>query len=93
MSSAVGRVPLTCYNERCVEINKAMNYSLDLLKGVPKIRIIRTNEAEGSAMAGLYCAHAHYVPEEFGGLGVTKFVQTAMYANRIMICQTERDKV
>ncbi len=75
MSSAVGLVQLKHYDERCVEIRKAMNYFWDLLEGVPGIRAHRTNEAEGTTMAGWYCAHAHYVPEELGGLSITRFVE------------------
>lgn len=75
MSSAVGLVQLKYYDERCAEINKAMNYFWDLLEGVPGIRVIRTNEAEGNTMAGWYASRGHYLPEELGGLSVTRFVQ------------------
>lgn len=75
MSSAVGLVQLKYYDERCEEIRKAMNYFWDLLEGVPGVRAHRTNEAEGTTMAGWYAAHGHYVPEELGGLSVTRFVE------------------
>lgn len=75
MCSAMGLVQLKYYDERIREIDKAMNYFLDLLEGTPGIRRIPVDRAAGSTMAGWYCAHAHYVPEELGGLSVTKFVE------------------
>ena len=75
MSSAMARVQLKYYDERCVEIRKAMNYFWDLLEGVPGIRAHRTNEAEGTTMGGWYAAHGRYVSEELGGLSVTRFLE------------------
>ena len=75
MSSAVGLVQLKYYDERCAEIRKAMNYFWDLLEGVPGLRAHRTNEAEGTTMGGWYAAHGLYVPEELGGLSLTRFIE------------------
>jgi dTDP-4-amino-4,6-dideoxygalactose transaminase len=72
MSSAMGRVQLKYYDERCAEINKAMNYFWDLLGDVPGIRRRQVEDA-GSDMAGWYHPLAHYVPEELGGLPVGRF--------------------
>lgn len=74
-SSAVGRIQLKHYDERIVEIRKAMNYFWDLLKDVPGLRAHRVNESTGSNMAGWYAPHGIYVPEELGGLSVTRFAQ------------------
>lgn len=75
MSSAVGRVQLKYYDQRCAEIRKAMNYFWDLLEGVPGIRAHRVDESDGSNMGGFYNAHGLYVPEELGGLSVTRFCE------------------
>jgi len=75
MSSAVGRVQLKYYDERCAEIRRSLNYFWDLLEGVPGLRAHRVDEASGSNMAGWYAAHGLYVPEELGGLSVARFAQ------------------
>lgn len=75
MSSAVGRVQLKYYDQRCEEIRRAMNYFWDLLEGVPGIRPHRTDESEGTTMGGFYLPHGIYVPEELGGLSVTRFCE------------------
>ncbi len=75
LSSAVGRVQLKYYDERCKEIRKSMNYFWDLLEGVPGIRAHRVKEDSGSNMAGWYAPHGHYRPEELGGLSVTRFAE------------------
>ena len=75
MSSAVGRVQLKYYDQRCAEIRKAMYYFWDLLEGVPGIRAHRVDESDGSNMGGFYNAHGLYVPEELGGLSVTRFCE------------------
>ena len=73
MSSAVGRVQLIYYDQRCEEIRRAMNRFWDLLEGVPGISPHRTDESEGTTMGGFYRPHGIYVPEELGGLSVTRF--------------------
>ena len=75
LSSAMGRVQLKYYDERCVEIRKAMNYFWDLLEGVPGVKAHRVDESTGSNMAGWYAAHGLYVPEELEGLSVTRFCE------------------
>jgi len=50
-----------------------MNYFWDRLEGVPGLRAHRVDEKTGSTMAGWYCAHGLYRPEELGGLPVAKF--------------------
>lgn len=75
VSSAVGRVQLKYYDERIGEIDKAMNYFWDQLEGVPGLRAHRPAKHSGSTMGGWYATHGHYVPEELGGLSVTRFCE------------------
>ena len=75
MSSAVGRVQLKYYDQRCEEIRKAMNYFWDLLEGVPGICAHRTPKDSDSNMAGWYAPHGLYRSEELGGLSITRFVE------------------
>lgn len=72
---AIARVQLKYYDERCVEIRKAMNYFYDLLESVPGLKPIRVDESTGSNMAGFYEAHLRYYPEQLGGLSVQAFAQ------------------
>ena len=73
ISSAVGRVQLKYYDERCVEIRKGMNRFWDLLEGAPGIKAHRVPENSGSTMAGWYAAHGLFRSEEVGGLSVSRF--------------------
>lgn len=73
ISSAVGRVQLKHYDERCKEIRRAMNYFWDLLEGVKGVRAHRVPPRGKSNMAGWYAAAGLYVPEELGGLSLTRF--------------------
>ncbi len=75
MSSAVGRVQLKHYPERMADIDKAMNYFWDCLEGVPGIRAHRPAKDSGSTMGGWYACHGHYLPEELGGLSVSRFCE------------------
>ena len=75
LSSAMGRVQLKAYDERCREIDKAANYFLDLLEGLPGIGTRRVDYSTGSTMAGWYAAVAFYKPEELGGLSITRFCE------------------
>ncbi|MBQ8640880.1 MAG: aminotransferase class V-fold PLP-dependent enzyme [Clostridia bacterium] len=75
LCSALARVQLKYYDERCTEIRKAMNYFWDQLEGLPGIRPIRVDESTGSNMAGWYCPHGAYHPEELHGLPVGKFCE------------------
>lgn len=75
LCSAIGRVQLKYYDERCVEIRRAMNLFWDKLEGLPGIRAIRVDESTGSNMAGWYCPHGIFLPEELEGLSVKKFCE------------------
>jgi perosamine synthetase len=75
MSSAVGRVQLSHYDERMAEIDSSMNLFWDSLDGVPGIRAHRPAKGSGSTMGGWYAAHGHYLPEELGGLSVSRFCE------------------
>ncbi len=75
LSSAVGRVQLKYYDERCIEIQKAMNYFWDLLEGVPGLRAHRPPKDSGSTMGGWYAPHGLYRPEELGGLSISRFAE------------------
>lgn len=75
LSSAVGRVQLKYYDERCEEIRKSMNYFWDLLEGVPGIQAHRTPKDSDSNMAGWYAPHGIFHSEELGGLSVTRFAE------------------
>ncbi len=75
LCSALAIGQLKYYDERCAEIRKAMNYFWDLLEGLPGIRAIRVDESTGSNMAGWYCPHGAYHPEELHGLSVNKFCE------------------
>ena len=73
LCSALARVQLKYYDERCAEVRKAMNYMFDLIGDVPGFKPLRANEAEGSNNAGYYCEFARYVPEELHGLSAKAF--------------------
>lgn len=73
--SAMGRVQLKYYDERCKEIRKAMNYFWDLLEDVPGLIPHRVDESDGSTMGGWYAAHGIYDANRLKGLSVTKFCE------------------
>jgi perosamine synthetase len=75
MSAAVGRVQLAAYNQRMGEINDSMNYFFDCLEDTPGVRPHRPSKESKSTMAGWYAARGKYVPEELGGLSLTRFCQ------------------
>ena len=75
MSSAVGRVQLKYYDERCVEIRKAMNHFWDLLADVPGLQAHRVPTQSDSDMAGWYAPHGLFDPSKMGGLSVTRFAE------------------
>ena len=75
LCSAIARDQLKHYDERCVEIRRAMNYFWDILEGLPGIRPIRVDESTGSNMAGWYCPHGAYYPDELDGLSVERFAE------------------
>ena len=73
--TAIARVQLKYYDERCAEIRRAMNYFWDLLEGLPGIRPIRVDESTGSNMAGWYSPQGLYLPQELHGLSVNRFCE------------------
>ena len=75
MNSALGRVQLANYDNRMHEIDRAMNYFWDQLDGVPGIQAHRTPPGTDSTMGGWYAARGKYVPEDLGGLSVTRFCE------------------
>jgi dTDP-4-amino-4,6-dideoxygalactose transaminase len=75
VSAAIGRVQLKHYDERCAEIDKAMNHFCDLLEGYPGIRPIRTKPGSGSTMGGWYACTAAYYPEQLHGLSAKRFCE------------------
>jgi perosamine synthetase len=75
MSAAVGRVQLRHFEQREVEIRRAMNRFWDALDGVAGIRPHRVDESTGSTMGGWYNPHGIYVAEELGGLSLTRFLE------------------
>ena len=74
MSSAVGRVQIKYYDERCAVIRKSIDYFWELLKDVPGLRPHRVDDSIGN-MAGWYAPHGLYVAEELGGLSVSRFCE------------------
>ena len=58
--TAIARVQLKYYDERCAEIRRAMNYFWDLMEEIPGVQAIRVDESTGSNMAGWYCPHGIY---------------------------------
>ncbi len=78
VSSAMGRVQLKHYDERCAAIDKACNEFLDLLEGVPGLQARRPDYSEGSTMAGWYAASIIYKPEELEGLSVSRFSEAVL---------------
>ncbi len=75
LSSAVGRVQLKYYEERIAGIQRGMNRFWDLLDGVKGVRAHRPAADSGSTMGGWYYPLGLYVPEEVGGLSVTRFCE------------------
>lgn len=73
--TAMARVQLKYYDERIVEIRKAMNYLYDLLEGQPGLHLIRVDESTGSNMAAFYNPLFGYHPEELHGLSSHKFCE------------------
>ncbi len=73
LCSALARVQLKYYDERCAEIRKAMNYFFDLIEDLPGLKPIRVDESTGSNNAGFYCAGVAYYPEALHGLPASVF--------------------
>ncbi len=75
VSAAIGRVQLKYYDERCAEIDKAMNYFWDLVEEIPGIRAIRPEKNSGSTMGGWYACKGKFDTETFHGLSAMKFCE------------------
>ena len=75
LCSALARVQLKYFDERCAVIRKAMNYYLDQIDQIDGLQAIRVDESTGSNMAGFYGVMIRYNPEKFGGLPVAKFAE------------------
>ncbi len=73
LSSAVGRVQLAHYDERCEEIDKAMLYFWDCLKDVPCVAPQMSDRSVGSTNGGWYASLGVYKPEAVEGLSLTQF--------------------
>ena len=74
-ASAMGRVQLKYYDQRCEEIRRAMNHFWDCLEGCPGLQAHRVDERTGSTMAGWYAAVGLYKPDELGGLTNERFAE------------------
>jgi len=72
--AAMGRVQLKYYDQRCREIQKAMNYFWDLLKGCPGLYDHRPKDP-GSDKGGWYAPYGVYHPEEVEGLPASRFAE------------------
>lgn len=75
LCSALARVQLKYYDQRCAEIRRAMNYFIDQIEDLPGLLPIRVDEATGSNMAGWYQPQCVYHSDELDGLSVQKFCE------------------
>jgi len=75
LSAAVGIEQVKNYPKQMAEIDKAMNYFWDLLKGVPGIHAHRPRKGSGNTMGGWYSARGLYRGEELGGLSISRFCE------------------
>ena len=86
-STAMARVQLKYYDERCEKIRKAMNYFYDQIEKIPGLSPIRVDESDGSCMGGFYSPMISYDPECFGGLSSKRFCQAVTAeCNETYIC-------
>jgi perosamine synthetase len=86
LCSAIGREQLKNYDGRMAEIDQGMNLFWDLLEDVPGIRAHRPPRDSGLTMGGWYNPLGHYLPEELGGLSVTRFCE-ALRAEGVQDCR------
>jgi dTDP-4-amino-4,6-dideoxygalactose transaminase len=75
IASAIGIEQLKKYPAEIIEIDKAMNYFLDQLEGLPGIRTHRPDPNSGTTKGGWYACRALYRPEELGGLSARRFCE------------------
>ena len=78
LCAALGRGQLRYFDERCVEIRRAMNYFFDQLEKIPGLSPLRVDESTGSTMGGFYHPHCIYDPAAFHGLSVKRFAKAVM---------------
>ena len=75
LCTALARVQLKYYDERCLEIRRAISYFFDLIEDIPGLSPIRVDESEGSNMAGWYIPHVRYDERAFEGLSLARFTE------------------
>jgi len=75
LCSAIARVQLKYYDQRCADIRTSLNQFWDLLEGLPGIYPVRVDERTGSNMAGWYHPIGGYRAEELHGLPVSRFCE------------------
>ena len=78
LCAALARVQLKYFDERCAEINRAMNYLYDGLEGLPGIKPRRVDGSDGSTMGGFYAPKLIYKPEELEGLSSARFAEAVL---------------
>ena len=71
--SAMGRVQLKNYPERCAEIQQAMNYLWDNLADLPGIKAHRPAPESGSTMGGWYLPKGIFCSGELEGVSCKVF--------------------
>ncbi|MCF6174274.1 MAG: DegT/DnrJ/EryC1/StrS family aminotransferase [Victivallaceae bacterium] len=75
IASAIGIEQLKKYPTEIIEIDKAMNYFLDQLEGLPGIRTHRPAPDSNTTKGGWYACRGLYRPEELGGLSARRFCE------------------
>ncbi len=75
IASAIGIEQLKKYPAEIAEIDKAMNYFLDQLEGLPGIRTHRPAPGSQTTKGGWYACRGLYRPEELGGLSARRFCE------------------
>ncbi len=73
IASAIGIEQLKKYPAEMKEIDKAMNYLLDQIEGLPGLRTHRPEAGSGTTKGGWYACRCLYRPEELDGLSVGRF--------------------
>ena len=75
LCTALARVQLKYYDERCEKIRRAINYFFDLIEDIPGITPIRVDESDGSNMGGWYIPHCRYESKALHGLSLARFTE------------------
>lgn len=75
LCSALARVQLKYFDERCAEVNRAVNYFYDSVEGLPGIKPRRVDGSDGSTMGGFYAPRLMYKPEELEGLSAARYAE------------------